>query len=175
MWRPIQDILYATLLESPSKSLFGFDMHLRFFAPVYMFVAFGLMTAPAVGGAAEAGKGPYPPLRFENYRWMIASYFDGKSLINSRASSTIAFVNGRIQGAGTCGPFGGDYYLLGGVLRIHAETVLSDGPCFEVNLKEAQAILDALNTGERRIEQRADRIVLRDTAGAIQVVLTPGQ
>ena len=60
-------------------------------------------------------------------------------------------------------------------MRIHAETVLSDGPCFEVNLKEAQAILDALNTGERRIEQRVDRLVLRDTQGAIQVVLTPGQ
>jgi hypothetical protein len=60
-------------------------------------------------------------------------------------------------------------------VRIHAETILSDGPCFEVNLKEAQAILDALNAGERRIEQRADRLLLRDTQGAIQVVLTPGQ
>ena len=133
------------------------------------------MTAPAIGGAAEAGKGPNQSPRFENYRWVIRSYFDGRSLIDSDASSTIAFVNGRIQGGGACGPFGGDYYLSGGVLRIHAETVLSDGPCFEVNLKEAQAILDALNTGERRIELRADRIVLRDTAGAVQVVLTPGQ
>lgn len=143
-------------------------------AVVHTIIALGLMTAPAIAGAAEAGKGPFLP-RFENYRWVIDSYFDGRSLINSQASSTIAFVNGRIQGAGSCGPFGGDYYFTGGVVRIHAETVLSDGPCFEVNLKEAQAILDALNTGERRIEQRADRIVLRDTRGAIQVVLTPGQ
>jgi hypothetical protein len=133
------------------------------------------MTAPAIAGAAEAGKGPFQPPRFENYRWIILSYFDGTSLINSHASSTIAFVNGRIQGGGSCGPFGGDYYFTGGVVRIHAETILSDGPCFEVNLKEAQAILDALNAGERRIEQRADRLVLRDTQGAIQVVLTPGQ
>lgn len=134
------------------------------------------MTAPAIAGAAEAGKGPYRQPRFENYRWVILSYFDGQSLIDSHASSTIAFVNGRIQGGGSCGPFGGDYYYLsGGVVRIHAETVLSDGPCFEVNLKEAQAILDALNAGERRIEERADRLVLRDTQGAIQVVLTPGQ
>jgi len=135
----------------------------------------GLLAAPLAGLAAEAGKGPYQPPRFENYRWIILSYFDGKSLIDLQASSTIAFVNGRVQGAGSCGAFGGDYYLSGGVVRIHAETVLSDGPCFEVDLKEAQAILDALNTGERRIEQRADRLVLRDTAGAVQVVLTPGQ
>jgi hypothetical protein len=144
-------------------------------ALVHAVVMIGLMTAPAAGGAAEAGKGPFQPPRFENYRWIILSYFDGRSLIDSHASSTIAFVNGRIQGGGSCGPFGGDYFLSGGVIRIHAETVLSDGPCFEVNLKEAQAILDALNTGERRIEQRADRIVLRDTQGAVQVVLTPGQ
>ena len=142
---------------------------------VPIVTALALMTAPAIAGAVEAGKGPYAPPRFENYRWIILSYFDGQSLINSHASSSIAFVNGRIQGAGSCGPFGGDYYFTGGVVRIHAETVLSDGPCFEVNLKEAQAILDALNTGERRIEQRADRLVLRDTEGAIQVVLTPGQ
>jgi hypothetical protein len=138
-------------------------------------IALGFLAAPAAGIAADAGKGPFQVPRFENYRWIIVSYFDGRSLINSHASSSIAFVNGRIQGAGSCGAFGGDYYLSGGVVRIHAETVLSDGPCFEVNLKEAQAILDALNTGERRIEQRADRIVLRDTAGAVQVVLTPGQ
>ena len=144
-------------------------------ALVHIVTALALMTAPAIAGAVEAGKSPFQPPRFENYRWVILSYFDGKGLINSQASSTIAFVNGRVQGAGTCGPFGGDYYLTGGIVRIHAETVLSDGPCFEVNLKEAQAILDALNTGERRIEQRADRIVLRDTPGAIQVVLTPGQ
>ena len=144
-------------------------------ALVHTVVAFALVTAPAIAGAAEAGKGPYQPPRFENYRWIILSYFDGKSLIDTQASSSIAFVNGRIQGAGSCGPFGGDYYLSGGIARIHAETVLSDGPCFEVNLKEAQAILDALNTGERLIEQRADSVVLRDTAGAVQVVLTPGQ
>ena len=144
-------------------------------ALVPTIVALGLLSAPAAGLAAEAGKGPYQPPRFENYRWVIISYFDGNSVIDSRADSTIAFVNGRVQGTGTCGAFGGDYYLSGGVVRIHAETVLSDGPCFEVNLKEAQAILDALNTGERRIEQRADRLVLRDTSGAVQVVLTPGQ
>ena len=138
-----------------------------------LIIALALITAPAM--AAQAGKAPYQPPRFENYRWTIVSYFDGKSLTNPLAASTIAFVNGRIQGAGTCGPFGGDYYLDGGVVRIHAETVLSDGPCFEVNLKEAQAILDALNAGERRIEQRADRLVLRDAKGAIQLVLTPGQ
>ena len=136
-------------------------------------IASGLVaSATAIG--AEAGKGPFQP-RFENYRWIIASYFDGQSVINSHATSSIAFVNGRIQGAGSCGAFGGNYYFAGGVVRIHAETVLSDGPCFEVNLKEAQAILEALNAGERRIEQRPDRIVLRDTAGAVQVVLTPGQ
>jgi heat shock protein HslJ len=138
-------------------------------------MALGLLAAPAPGIAAEAGKGPYQPPRFENYRWIILSYYDGRALIDSKASSSIAFVNGRIQGAGSCGPFGGEYYVSGGNVRIHAETVLSDGPCFQVNLKEAQAILDALNTGERRIEQRADRLVLRDTAGAVQVVLTPGQ
>jgi len=145
------------------------------FALVPLLVALVFLTAPVVGIAAEAGKGPYQPPRFENYRWIILSYFDGKSLVDSRAASSIAFVNGRVQGTGTCGAFGGEYYLSGGVVRIHAETVLNGGPCFEVNLKEAQAILDALNTGERRIEQRADRIVLRDTSGAVQVVLTPGQ
>lgn len=145
------------------------------FALTQMILALGLATAPATAGAAQAGQEPFQSPRFENYRWVIRSYFDGRSLIDSDSSSTIAFVNGRIQGGGACGPFGGDYYLSGGVLRIHAETVLSDGPCFEVNLKEAQAILDALNTGERRIELRADRIVLRDTAGAVQIVLTPGQ
>jgi heat shock protein HslJ len=138
-----------------------------------VMAALALMSAPAV--AAQAGKAPYQPPRFENYRWIIVSYFDGRSLINPQASQTIAFVNGRIQGGGACGPFGGDYYLDGGVVRIHAETVLSDGPCFEVNLKEAQDILEALNAGERRIEQRADRLVLRDAKGAIQVVLTAGQ
>jgi hypothetical protein len=139
-----------------------------------VFIALGLAAS---GGAiaAQAGKGPIPPPRFENYRWIIASYFDGQSVINSHATSSIVFVNGRIQGASSCGPFGGNYYFAGGVVRIHAETVLGDGPCFDVNLTEAQAILDALNAGERRIEQRPDRIVLRDTAGAVQVVLTPGQ
>jgi hypothetical protein len=143
-------------------------------ALVSAMIAFGLLASSPAGIAAEAGKGPYQPPRFENYRWVILSYFDGASLTDSRTSSTIAFVNGRVQGNGTCGAFGGDY-LSGGVVRIHAETVLNDGPCFAVNLKEAQAILDALNTGERRIEQRADRLVLRDTSGAVQVVLTPGQ
>jgi len=138
-------------------------------------IAVGLLMAPVIGIAAEAGKGPRQPPRFENYRWIIVSYFDGTSLIDSRASSSIIFANGRVQGTGNCGALGGDYYLSGGVVRIHAETLLNDGPCFEVNLKEAQAILDALNKGERRIEQRADRIVLRDTTGAVQVVLTPGQ
>ena len=138
-------------------------------------MAVGLLSAPLAGIAAEAGKGPYQAPRFENYRWLILSYFDGRSLINSQASSSIAFVNGRVQGNSACGAFGGDYYLSSGIVRIYAETVLSDGPCFEVNLKEAQAILDALNTGERRIEQRTDRLVLRDTAGAVRVVLTPGQ
>ena len=140
-----------------------------------VMMALGLLSAPFAAIAAEAGKGPNQPPGFENYRWVILSYFDGKSLINSRASSTIAFVNGRVQGAGSCGAFGGDYYLSGGLVRIHAETVLNDGPCFEVNLKEAQAILDALNTGERRIELRDGRVVLRDTAGSVQIVLTPGQ
>lgn len=144
-------------------------------ALVHTVFALALMTAPAIAGAVEAGRGPYQPPRFENYRWIILSYFDGQSLINSHASSSIAFVNGRIQGAGSCGPFGGDYYFTDGFVRIHAETVLSDGPCFEVNLKEAEDILEALNDGERRIEQRADRLVLRDTKGAIQVVLIPGQ
>ena len=145
------------------------------FALVPAMMALGLMAAAPMETAALAGKAPYQPPRFENYRWVILSYFDGKSLINSQTASTIAFVNGRVQGTGNCGAFGGDYFFSGGVVRIHAETVLSDGPCFEVNLKEAQGILDALNTGERRIEQRADRLVLRDTAGAVQVVLTPGQ
>ena len=138
------------------------------------FIVLGLAASTAAI-AAQAGKGPLQPPRFENYRWIIASYFDGQSVINSHATSSIAFVNGRIQGVGSCGAFGGNYYFASGVVRIHAETVLSDGPCFEVNLKEAQAILEALNAGERRIEQRPDRIVLRDTAGAVQVVLTPGQ
>ena len=71
---------------------------------VPIVTALALMTAPAIAGAVEAGKGPYAPLRFENYRWIILSYFDGQSLINSHASSSIAFVNGRIQGAGSCGP-----------------------------------------------------------------------
>ena len=138
------------------------------------FIVLGLAASTAAI-AAQAGKGPLQPPRFENYRWIIASYFDGQSVINSHATSSIAFVNGRIQGVGSCGAFGGNYYFAGGAVRIHAETVLGDGPCFDVNLMEAQAILDALNAGERRIEQRADRIVLRDTAGAVQVVLTPGQ
>src|SRR5690348_2577713 len=103
-----------------------------------VFIALGLATSAL---AAQAGKGPPPPPRFENYRWIIASYFDGQSVINSHATSSIAFVNGRIQGAGSCGAFGGNYYFAGGTVRIHAETVLSDGPCFDVNLKEAQAIL----------------------------------
>jgi len=141
---------------------------------VLALIALGLATSSAAI-AAQAGKGPILPPRFENYRWIIASYFDGSSLINSHATASIAFVNGRIQGAGSCGAFGGNYFFVGGTVRIHAETVLSDGPCFEVNLKEAQDILEALNAGERRIDQRPDRIVLRDTAGAVQVVLTPGQ
>jgi heat shock protein HslJ len=140
---------------------------------VTALIVLALSTSGAIG--AEVGKGPNQVPRFENYRWIIASYFDGSSVIDSHTFSSIVFVNGRIQGAGSCGAFGGDYYLSGGVVRIHAETILSDGPCFEVNLREAQAILDALNAGERRIEQRADRIVLRDTQGAVQVVLTPGQ
>lgn len=137
-------------------------------------IALGLATSGAAV-AAQAGKGPIRPPRFENYRWIIASYFDGQSVINSHAPSSIIFRNGRIQGVGSCGAFGGEYFVSRGIVRIHAETVLGDGPCFDVNLMEAQAILDALNAGERRIEQRADRIVLRDTAGAIRVVLTPGQ
>jgi len=139
-----------------------------------VFIVLGL-AASGAAIAAQAGKGPLQPPRFENYRWIIASYFDGQSVINSHATSSIAFVNGRIQGVGSCGAFGGNYYFAGGVVRIHAETVLGDGPCFDVNLMEAQAILEALNAGERRIDQRPDRIVLRDTAGAVQVVLTPGQ
>ena len=67
---------------------------------VPIVTALALMTAPAIAGAVEAGKGPYQPPRFENYRWIILSYFDGHSLINSQASSSIVFVNGRIQGAG---------------------------------------------------------------------------
>jgi len=147
----------------------------RFFAFLASTIAMGLYASSVAGAAADARKGPYQPPRFENYRWIIASYFDGNSLIDSRETASIAFVNGRVQGTGICGPFGGDYYVVNGAVRIHAETVLSDGPCFEVNLREAQAILDALNAGERRIEQRPNQLVLRDTAGAVQVVLTPGQ
>jgi hypothetical protein len=147
----------------------------KHFALLASAIAMGLFASSVAGTAADVRKGPYQPPRFENYRWIIASYFDGSSLIDSRETASIAFVDGRVQGTGICGPFGGDYYVVNGVVRIHAETVLSDGPCFEVNLKEAQAILDALNAGERRIEQRPDQLVLRDTAGAVQVVLTPGQ
>lgn len=127
------------------------------------------------GLAAEAGKGPYQGPRFENFRWVIFSYFDGRALVDSHDASTIAFVNGRIQGRGGCGAFGGDYILSGSIVRIRAETVLSDGPCFQANLLEAQAVLDALNSGVRSIEERADRVVLRDSNGAVQIVLTPGE
>src|ERR1700752_3841875 len=105
------------------------------------FIALGL-AASGVAMAAQAGKGPPHPPRFENYRWIIASYFDGQSVINSHAPSSIIFRNGRIQGVGSCGAFGGEYFVSRGVVRIHAETVLGDGPCFDVNLMEAQAILD---------------------------------
>jgi heat shock protein HslJ len=140
-----------------------------------VLLAFGSLLVPQAGLAVQVLGASSQPVRFENSPWIILSYFDGQSLIDSRAATSIAFVDGRVQGTGNCGPFGGEYYLSDGVVRIHAETILSDGPCFEVNLKEAQAILDALNTGERRIEQRAGRVVLRDFKGAIQIVLTPAQ
>jgi hypothetical protein len=133
----------------------------------------GLLSASGAGLAAPAP--PFAAASFENARWVVRSYFDGKALTDPHTTSSIAFVNGRIQGGSTCGPFDGDYYLSGATVKVHAETVLSDGPCFDINLKEAQAILDALNMGERRIEQRADRIVLRDTAGRIQIVLAPAE
>jgi hypothetical protein len=139
-----------------------------------ILLVLGLLSAPGAGNAA-----PTRPLvltaPFENARWVVRSYFDGRALTNPQATSSIAFVNGRIQGGSTCGPFDGDYYLSGATVRVHAETVLSDGPCFDINLKEAQAILDALNMGERRIEQRAGRILLRDTTGRIQIVLAPAE
>src|SRR5262245_43477935 len=132
-------------------------------------VAFGLAATSASAIAANQ------PVRFENFPWVIVSYFDGRSLVDPVTIASIVFVDGHIEGAGGCGAFSGEYFLSGAVVRIQAETILDDRPCFEVNLKEAQAILEALNAGERRIEQRADRMVLRDTSGAVQLVLSPGQ
>ena len=142
-----------------------------------MRVAFPLAVAFAVLAATHAVAAGIPriqPVAIENHLWNIVAYSNGRSLVDSRPGASIVFVDGRIEGRGDCGAFSGSYYLLGSTMRISAETVLADGPCFDVNLKEAQSILDALNAGERRIEQRPDRIVLRDTSGTIQVVLAPG-
>jgi len=107
----------------------------------------------------------------ENELWMVAAYFDGMTVIESRSATLITFINGSVQGETRCGAFGGNYYVSDRMLRIQAEIILDSGPCFEADLREASTILDALNAGERRIEQSANGYVLRDSLGAVRIVL----
>jgi heat shock protein HslJ len=127
-----------------------------------------------------------PPLTFaatpahaiENHRWRIAKYRgdgtqkgDEQGLVDAARTAEITFSKGRIRGSPTCGGLDGTYTLSGDQLTIHAELILA-GFCPDDQEAQNKLVLNAL-TGQLRIEEQGDNIVLRDKDDKARVLLVP--
>ena len=121
----------------------------------------------------------------ENRRWSIESYFDGNSpklaaqrfrsiplqIQNGVVRPWMTLIHGQIYGTPGCGGFFGSYSLNGERLNLDFGSLLA-GYCVEEALQVERGVIPALR-GDRLIRQEADRILLTDTDGRVQIVLVP--
>lgn len=122
----------------------------------------------------------------ENRNWEIEAYFDGHSVVrtrdtfNRRKASTVTFIHGSLHGSPGCGGLIGSYSAAGRQITIEAGVILA-GTCLRRGSHRSvdewplnQPVLNALN-GVRTVERRGERIILKDSTGAVQVVLAPNE
>ncbi len=114
----------------------------------------------------------------ENRRWNIAKYRDdGKrqtdeeGLVDAKVDAEITFLHGRIEGSAGCGALVGDYRLSGDHITLHADFILA-GLCYQEGEVQNGLAISALRNSIR-IEQKDDRIFLRDKDGKAQILLVP--
>ena len=118
------------------------------------------------------------PQGIENRRWRIAKYRgdgtqkgDEEGLIDAAKTAEVTFSKGRIRGSPTCGALVGTYTLSGDQLTVQADVLIA-GFCPPDQLAQNELVLNSLK-GELRIEEKDDRVLLRDKSGNARVLLVP--
>lgn len=140
---------------------------------IYIGIACALIIVLSNLAAGQAS-----PHGLENRRWRIAKYRANGSnkgnehgLIEAAKTAEITFAKGHIQGSPTCGALGGTYEFSGDQLTVQADFILN-GFCPSEQLAQNQEVLNAFK-GSLRVEEKDDRIVLRDKSGQVRLLLVP--
>lgn len=114
----------------------------------------------------------------ENRQWRIAKYrgdgsgqADKDGLIDTTYDASIIFSNGRVEGSPGAGMWAGTYKLSGDVLTFDGGFWF-EGAWSGEQIDQGYLVSKAFK-GDRRIEQRDNQILLRDTNGQTQVLLVP--
>jgi heat shock protein HslJ len=118
------------------------------------------------------------PHSLENRKWRIAKYRangnkkgDEQGLVEAPKTAEITFEKGHLHGSPTCGTLVGTYEFSGDQLTVKTDFILN-GFCPPEQLAQNQEVLNAFR-GSLRIEEKDDRISLRDKNGQVQVLLLP--
>lgn len=114
----------------------------------------------------------------ENRRWRIASYRGNESnsaqkveLIEPEDPASIVLMNGKIYGSPGCGALRGTYRITGDILTSDVGFLLA-GLCSSQQFAQNSMVIKALK-GDRQIEKKESKILLRDKSGKAQVLLAP--
>lgn len=112
----------------------------------------------------------------ENRRWRIAKFRgdaaqhdDEESLIEAPQPAEITFLHGRVEGSPGCGAWEGTYKVSGDHLTVQAGWVLA-GFCYPAGFAQDR-LVEAAFKGELRIEEKGDRVLLRDLTGNARILL----
>jgi heat shock protein HslJ len=134
------------------------------------------LTLCALSFSLTLAFGQSLPHGLENRRWHIAEYRstgnskgDQQRLIEAAKTAEVTFAKGHLSGTPTCGALVGTYELSGYQLSVHADFILN-GFCSPEQLLQNQEVLSALK-GSLRVEEKDDRIALRDRDGQLRLML----
>ncbi|MFP4003867.1 MAG: hypothetical protein ACLFV8_08835 [Alphaproteobacteria bacterium] len=112
-------------------------------------------------------------------KWYISSFFDGASLVSTDSkfpdelTPYITFINGRIHGSPGCGGLLGLSYVLDGQnLSVSGGVLILRGTCSSGVWESSASVFEALG-GDKIVEQDGERILLQNSEGRTQIILTP--
>lgn len=117
---------------------------------------------------------PQPALSLDGTSWDVQSYNNGQQAVTTPlvgTSMTAVFADGIIAGDSGCNSYHATYTVDGTSISIGA-MVSTRRACADDVMAQEQAFLTALQAATQ-YELTADRLTLRDDAGAIQVDLLP--